>query len=260
MNARDIMMTGFIKTAIDMKTLRRVSSKIKNLIRARFHSPNPMTMPLLAGKRSPIPRGSIVNPGATIATSAKETRKMLAALPESMREMAMKSVPNYKHLKSGDIVISGDILKSKALAQMIGEVPKLNPSQREIANRVVRLHEKFERQALKELSGKGLLNAEMMSGHLSPSVLLREHNLIQTLPTGQREAVRKLFETIRTVEGSKPALKIVLPGFDLLGKGQKRLSRHAVKRMNESIAKGREAALKKIMQKLEEDMAKFKDM
>ena len=63
-------------------------------------------------------------------------------------------------------------------------------------------------------------------GHRSPDVILREHNMIQTLPK-ENEAVGDTFRSIRAL-GEAPALKATT-GFQY-GQGP-RVSRHARKHL-----------------------------
>lgn len=76
------------------------------------------------------------------------------------------------------------------------------------------------------------------TGHQSLGVLLREHNRITTLPAGVRERQAKLFGRL----SHRDAVSKVIPGY-VHGQSQ-RLSRHAVKRLEESNTGNYAAAVK----------------
>jgi len=109
---------------------------------------------------------------------------------------------------------------------------RLTPKSKEAVNRLVGVHEGIERH----LAKKKKLPGGTFASHISPEVLLRESNIVSTLPKDLKGA-KNFFKTMRGYSGETEKLKEMFPGFEY-GKG--RISRHARKRMMErAVEKGR---------------------
>jgi hypothetical protein len=110
-----------------------------------------------------------------------------------------------------------------SIAQDI-EAVAANPSHRRMLDHVVKGHEVAELQSRPGLSA-------VRFGHVSPEVILREHNMLATMPKGN-EPVRKLMQTLRG--GGREQEAFLTPYGLTHGEGQ-RLSRHARKHIVRDI-------------------------
>jgi hypothetical protein len=140
----------------------------------------------------------------------------------------------------GEMLVAGPstrLLEGGVLPHLRQEIRSLQPKAKEIANRVVRLHEKFELQAAKELRKRKMGPASAsVASHISPSVLLREHNLMRSLKGEDADRVRQVLKKVRQGEGSSRRIRKAVPGVRIHGKNQPRYSRHAIKRMEQIFA------------------------
>lgn len=118
-----------------------------------------------------------------------------------------------------------------------------SPAQRKALEAVIKGHEMAESQVKPTASFMGF-------GHLSPDVILREHNIIQTLPRGMKRAAGPLRKMRKGREAA--ALKEVT-GFEF-GKG-KRISRHARKHLTRMMD---EAAAPHVKANMEASVAQIK--
>jgi hypothetical protein len=149
-------------------------------------------------------------------------------------------------------------------------VPPRSPQGKEMVNRLGPIHEGFEQDVL----GKGMTHAQRARGwgrtnmpatvkevgsigsHISPEVILRENNIISTLgaPARQRQhlvspsydpnpaladEVKNSVKSLRTRTADN-SWNIInrATGGRLPEYGQQRLSRHAIRRIQENIKKG----------------------
>jgi len=105
------------------------------------------------------------------------------------------------------------------------------PEQRLMAEGLIKGHEMAERAAVKapKVSFRGV-------GHLSPEVILKEHNMLVTMPKALRKKVAPSTQAMRKMQGESEALRQVTGGGFRFGKSQ-RLSRHARKRVTELMEK-----------------------
>lgn len=113
---------------------------------------------------------------------------------------------------------------------------KVHPKDKELLNRVVTHHEMNERRAVKEqmkAHGKHL-NFEGTS-HAAPSVILREHNQLTTMPkTSETKGTREAFKHLRHTGGAEA--KIIGSTVKGYTHGESpRFSRHAIKRIDEAM-------------------------
>lgn len=119
-------------------------------------------------------------------------------------------------------------------------LPK-SPAAKEMSNRIIGLHEGFERDALPSkstawdsLRAWGGKSEGLNTGHVSPSVLLNENNLVSTLPKDLHSELHPMLKTVRNeVDESWPVIQKLLKRDIPYGEG--RFSRHAKKRMEEAM-------------------------
>jgi len=110
-----------------------------------------------------------------------------------------------------------------------GTESRLDPKNKEAINRIVGIHEGIERKVSKNLKRLG---GWTRGGHISPEVLLRESNIVSTLPK-ELKGAKSYLKTIRMSGNEKDEMRRMFPGFEY-GKG--RISRHARKPMMERAA------------------------
>jgi hypothetical protein len=114
-----------------------------------------------------------------------------------------------------------------------------------VLNRLFLLHEGFEAKALdristqlkkqkaKLISSHLVARASLIGGHLSPAVILKEHNLIKTLDKEgipKKEKIIRIFKKMRELDTTEKRLQELTGGKFIYGKSP-RLSRHAIKKL-----------------------------
>jgi len=117
---------------------------------------------------------------------------------------------------------------SRAVSSVIG-IPglrKLPARDREAFNKVLGLHEGFE-------LGHSIKKDVPIFNHAHPDVLLRESNIVATMPNTLAKA-RGALKFLRTATGERESLESLVPGFTY---GKTRLSRHARRRVGDLMAK-----------------------
>ena len=114
---------------------------------------------------------------------------------------------------------------SEALGDAAASVK--TPEQRMMLDSLLKGHELSELAAVKNprMAFRGV-------GHLSPEVILREHNQLVTMPSKTREALSPVVTGMRQLQGEAEALRKATGGKFDFGKNP-RLSRHARKRVTE---------------------------
>lgn len=122
-----------------------------------------------------------------------------------------------------------------------------SPKQRKALEGVVKGHELAESQ-VKPTTSFG------QYGHRSPDVILREHNMIQTLPKGMKRAAEPM-RKLREAGGEAGALREAT-GFEF-GKGQ-RISRHARKRLTEMYEKAQAPKMQEGLKELRAQLGAMK--
>jgi len=207
----------FEKNAFNLLDARKAFGSIKNIFRRNVH----------------------VSPFG----QAKFSRKGAVGGMRSMGPLTLgfpKGMANPTGIPSGSIFMKNDLgnfLRSAGLKPR----GRINPQNREMMNRLTGLHEKFEQQAM--LSKKnpfmqhGGFSGSMMpgvggAGHMTPGVILRESNALATMPKGFGPT-QGVFHKMRKTDTTKQYLQEMFPGFQY---GRTRLSRHAIKNMEKSIA------------------------
>lgn len=200
---------GFEKTAITLKEINKFMPIIKkNLIRAKPKIDTYKGNFNFAKRDGGIYMGPI-----TTSRPYKDEAK------EIVNNLIGKGTPQGKIFAKGDT--------AKLIENITGK--KLEPKNREMANKIMLMHEEMERQALKK-GTKGLKNYKT---HADPDIILRESNLISTLPK-EYSKVKDIFGYARKMDTTASDLEKLIPGFQY---GTKRYSRHARKRMNEILKK-----------------------
>lgn len=104
------------------------------------------------------------------------------------------------------------------------------PEQRMMSEALMKGHEMAEVAA-----SKAPKKAFSGVGHLSPEVIMKEHNMLRTMPEDVRKGLDPVMQTIRGVDGQGEAVALKQYGIDY-GKSP-RLSRHARKRITEMMEK-----------------------
>jgi len=103
------------------------------------------------------------------------------------------------------------------------------PEQKLMTEGVIKGHEVAERAAV-----RAPMDSFRGFGHLSPEVILKEHNMLVTMPKALRRKVAPSFQAMRRVakggQGEADVIQDVTGGKFRFGKSQ-RLSRHARKRV-----------------------------
>ena len=165
------------------------------------------------------------------------TRKMVPRIEKSplgsILKERMLQTPSpvagaiQKRVPRGAIVSQkrGDVVQ--LLSRHGADASKLSPEHRKMVNSILMGHE------MDELGKRHPGLAFRSVGHISPSVMLREHNRLATLPEGY-EPVREFMQKVRS-KAEGPALRRFGVTY---GKPGTRLNRHAIRdlsnRMNEA--------------------------
>ena len=181
--------------------------------------------------------------GVTNKKSVKRSLKQIsedqrAEVRDAMKTMGMKSL-------AGRIIApkKGDMTKA-VLKHLDKNLPAthtkgvmksirgLKPKDRRSFNSVLGGHELAEAK-----SKGGAMNFSAMFSHNSPSVLLKEHNMVTTM---KNPKVRTTMKKLRSIQGEGKFISDSFPGYSH-GKSP-RLSRHAIKRMSTVLErKGKKA-------------------
>jgi hypothetical protein len=246
-----------LKVAIDLPTLRRVSSDLLKRQGVR----GGRSTALDRVWRSPVEsHGPEVLTGMTTGPKVSPFRRVLSRLFPGVKRLSRGTEfdPELMRQTPGPILSGG---RGGALSSivdrssgMVGAPSVPTPLGKEVLNRVALLHEGFEREALG--SGKSLAdrmrgwgqsppsNVEKIQGvlgggHISPRVILREHNVVSTLPDfSQREGVQNIMRVLRDRHHDKTWPTIQQAVGRELPYGEQRLSRHAIRRIEDLVRRG----------------------
>ena len=254
---------GFEKRAVDLKGLRKAwSATVKpSLVRAGYKRSGRFGGDVALSKKKDSLSGFLIPAKKEIAANIKKKwylprlirEELLKMYPDNITDKVYLkgqfSMPKYMKnaLRVGSRVayLAEKTLGKTRVGKGFGKImqeslekgyPKLDKykskagkassaKNKEAINRIVGVHEGIEKIVGKK-NRKGF-KAERFSGHLSPDVLLRESNIVSTLPKELRGA-KAYFQNLRAGEGAD--MKKMFPGFEY-GKG--RISRHARKRLME---------------------------
>lgn len=197
------------KQAVSISALRK-ADKALPVLRAGFDVKNPTAA--LFGAKTQINVFRKPKSHFTAMADTKATKGIIA--------------PNIV----GNIMAKGDVVKHFKEVMPGFKVKSMNPVNREATNRIARLHEGMELRVGKKLKNKA---PKMFHGHLSPEVVLRESNIMATLPKELKQT-RQTFVKLRGASGEIRALRDVIPDFKY---GKERLSRHQIKNLTRIMEK-----------------------
>jgi len=210
------------KIAIGIDQLRKATTKIPNLVRRGWY----MNL------------GKLMEMSKKPNIKVKDTMSVFSFNPKDGFYTGPMTDPIKKK-----IFAKGDLTKVLGNYGIFLPTEKLTPLQRETINRTGLLHERFEEAAIKK--HKTLRNASNYINrnaadlarvkfftHASPEVILKEHNVIATLPKNMRGPINSLLENSRILDQSTAGIRSVFPKFQY---GKQRISRHAIKNMTNSL-------------------------
>ena len=170
------------------------------------------------------PRQSLTNPSPKLKALSDEQTK---SFPPNMVAALEKAKPSYddtsKKMPQGGIASPGGQTTAHQFGDLAGI--KIPPNQRKMFEAVSKGHELDELQALKNPQ-----ESFARRGHMSPEVILKEHNRLVTLPPGNDE-LKKVMQTVRGAMGESGQLAEAGVTY---GQGP-RYSRHARKRITENM-------------------------
>jgi hypothetical protein len=197
------------KTAVSLEQLRTAVTKTvkPNWIRA--------------SARGGLGKDFVRRGGATSFFVTRENPRIFAA--QSLGDRLVNGVNYYGPNSFSGRLFSQDVNRWKGLSDI----------EREVANRTALLHEGVELDSLRRLGPNPEWRTRwqsVRSSHAAPDVILRENNVLATLPEQQRGAVTQFYRGMRPVE--ELALGSVVPNYL---HGQRRFSRHAIKRIREVL-------------------------
>jgi len=136
-----------------------------------------------------------------------------------------KGLPN---LPGGKTYAKGSSLKPfTELGWQPGPV-KIRKREKEMLNRLMLLHEQAEQQALRKAKGFSMWSAN----HADPSVILRESNMLASLPKKKYKGVKNFFKEIREIDNTKTILEKNIPGFKY---GETKISRHGIRNIQRAL-------------------------
>jgi len=199
MNLKDL---GFVKTAINMNKLVEMSNKVKKV------------------------RGKILITNDGIEFTAKRHSKNV--LHRNRDGVALDVSPAVS-TESGKLYAAGDMNRLVQKSDIFDSPPVKSGKAKNMINRTVLLHEADELKSMKRRK----LTAETaplstFGGHASIDVIMRESNLVRSLPSPEKKEVTKFFKSFREMDHTIPGIQMVMPNFEY---GKTRLSRHARKRI-----------------------------
>jgi hypothetical protein len=244
------------KLSIDLATLRRVSSALLKQHGVRGGRSSAVDRVW----RKPIePMGPEVFAGINQGRLVSPLRRALIRIFPGVKRLSRGTEFDTELLKQtpGPILSGGRGGDLASLLQhsqvMQAGAPVSFPAGKEILNRVALLHEGFERKALgpemslaERLRGWGESapsNIERVSGvvgggHMSPGVILKEHNVMSTLPGfAERDNVREQMRRLRYADDTWPTIQRAVGGVSI-PYGRHRMSRHAIRRIEDLVRQG----------------------
>lgn len=215
------------KVAIDLAGARRALRAVKpNIVKPPTLPTGPAylatpTESAASAVKSTIPKlqKALSHGGASPEDTQQVVDTLLKQIPVARQQIHDSPlVPGYINLpKKGD---PGAIVRN---AISPGAEP-MTPNEHIFNNALVTTHENAERQVLQ--GGRHNV-ATAPLGHFSPEVLLREHNMVTTLPP-EAERVRGMWQKARDVHGDS----VLLSNLGLNYGSSPRVSRHAIKHLS----------------------------
>lgn len=232
----DATKVGFLKEAVNLRTLRKAGKTYKSM---KLRRSLDLLDPTVLRMRKPN-TPSLMGVGSMRASRELEKKPYLFG-SYAMPKYEKGSKDLYRKIytgKGGGIANIAPAKKSvekqikhapKEMRKQVRALGRKNWSkkQNEVLNRVMNMHE------VSELSVKPK-EIGMLSSHMSPKVLLQEHNMISTLPKKYAPA-KKYMQSLRSLTGESGMLKAL--GVEY---GGARISRHKIK----GIVKGFRKKLK----------------
>ncbi len=208
---------GFAKLGMDLSAIRRAFSSLKN-----------------SGKliRRNLTKGTHIGNKRLGMPSALDPK----VLSDKGRHVVEKAYGKKPHIFMRGNTIKG--LRESMSTPSMGLYKVLNPKKldgknKEMFSRILGMHEAHELRATKEIVSGKYRKSSLGSSHISPSVMLREHNMTKTLPSDFVET-KKMLQGLRADDGSVNAIKEkVLKKFKY-GESP-RLSRHAIKNISKTL-------------------------
>lgn len=196
--------TGFEKQAFNLRDARKASSAIRDVFKRNI--------PKSKESWTVSPKGALYAKGnLTKQILDRGSGRIYNRVEAETR--TMKDNPYLKDIRANAVKGMTDLSTKRK------ERPRLkSPESMEMANRIGLLHESWERAS----PTKG---ADFIGTHASPSVILKEHNAIATLPKKYKD-VKEYFKHMRKKEESH--IQKLMPDFRY---GEGRISRHKIKQI-----------------------------
>jgi len=230
---------GFHKIAVGAKKLLKGIQR-ENIIRM----PGKLLPEMLAGKAqaSSLPSLYEKMPLGVSRNVARDIEKSRPQAVRAMKRMGASEVAANKHLDdaitrltptAGKTLTPRGVNPGEVVAEAMGrDFSKLKPNQKRLMNALTLRHEAAE-SAVKDTNFA--FNAAAQ--HRGPEVILKEHNQVRNLSGKGSKKVKKIFRQARTSGPEERTIQQNIPalGFEY-GKSE-RLSRHAIKRISESLNK-----------------------
>lgn len=207
---------GMEKTAIDVNTIRNVSGKLMDRVVSK----------------------NIFDKNRRHSMYARPNKKIMAnyiAMEFPMLRQQALSTVNHNDANTFNKIYQShggfNRVVSKGLST---NAPKVNSNiDKEVLNRIGIMHEGLELTAKKTMP---------IATHIHPNVLLRENNIVATLPKQNNQA-KNFFTEMRKDTGEANLFPKQLPY------GQQRLSRHAIKHVSEQMLNKTSSLVDTIMEK-----------
>lgn len=230
---------GFHKVAVGAKALLRGVQR-ENIIRM----PGKLLPEILAGKAGAAELPDLIQkmPMGVSRTVAKDVERSRPASVKVMNNMGMSAEEANKFLDeakarvaplSGKTLVPRGVNPGEIVGDVLGEdFKRFKPRQKRLINAITLRHEGAE-SAIKNVNDKFFQQAM----HRGPEVILKEHNQVRSLTGKGSKKVKELFTRGRTLGPEQSIISKGIPelGFEY-GKSE-RLSRHAIRRISDSLNK-----------------------
>lgn len=220
--------TNHVKIALDENSINQILRVAKSKQLKVLNQPSHHHVTILDPKRAIADAAHVERVIPELKGIADNTRRDLNATQSYTRGKTTIFVPKQSDAKT--------IMRTIPNARVQSDLNKIRtPQHRKLLETIMKGHELAETQVKSVPYMRGFM-------HRSPDVILREHNMLTTLPHGGAP-VRNLFRNMRKPFEAR-AFKEAIPQFTY-GKGQ-RLSRHARRRMTDLYAAHAEKELAKL--------------
>jgi len=215
------ILNGFIKElekmAIDLEgATKAVDATVKpNLIRKGIK----IDPTLSSGKLLNFNQGANLGPMAIRSTPANLPGKELSPVTQHPGKIFAQG-DSHNFVKQS--------FKDNPAIKKSNQLTRLNPQNKEMFNKAVLMHEGIERQ--QSLANKKNPFTMPYKGHDNPMVILKENNIVSSMPK-EFNPVKNNFKKMRRADTTAQDLKEHLG----INYGEQRYSRHAIKRMGETL-------------------------